>query len=100
MDAHVRLNVPPAARSARLLSRGRRWGLYYRSRPGDVESHAEFRQIDQEMLRLDHVDQADTEAVIAHVEDRLRAAGFGATRRPDEGEPVVAGWDIEHLGAP
>ncbi len=97
IDAHVHLSVPPTARSARLLWRGSRWGVYYRSSPGDVGAHAEFRQIDRELLRLE-VDPADTEAVIACVEDGFHAAGYGATRRAAEDDPVAAGWDIEHLG--
>jgi len=98
MDANVSLIVPAAARTARLMSRNRRWGVYYRSFPGDAEGHVEFRQIDPDLLRLDDVDPTDADAVIAHVEDRLRAAGYDATRRPDEGGPVAAGWDIERSG--
>jgi len=99
MDDHVRLNVPPAARTVRLLSRNRRWGVYYRSLLGDVEGRVEFRHIDADLLRLDDVDPDDTGAVIAHIEGRLRAAGYAARRRPDERDAVAASWDIEHLGA-
>ncbi len=99
MDVNVSLNVPAAARTVRLMSRNRRWGVSYRSFPGDAEGHVEFRQIDSDLLRLDDVDPTDADAVIAHVEDRLRAAGYDATRRPNEGEPVAASWDIERSGA-
>jgi len=98
MDVHVHLNVPPATRTARLLRRNRRWGLYFRARPGDAENRVEFRQIDPGLLRLDDVDPTDVDVVIAHVEDRLKAAGYDTTRLPDEGEPVAAGWEIEQRG--
>jgi len=99
MDAHVHLNVPPATRTARLLRRNRRWGLYFRARAGETENRLEFRQIDPGLLRLDHVDPTDVDAVIAHVEDRLKAAGYDTARLPDEGEPVAAVWGIEQRGA-
>ena len=99
MEDHVRLKIPPAARIVRLLSRNRRWGIYYRSLLGDVEGRVEFRHIDPNLLRLDRVDPTDTDAVIAHIEDRLRAAGYDARRRPDERDAVAASWDIDRLGA-
>lgn len=94
MDDQVHLNVPPEARTAKLLTRHRRWGVYYRSMIGDVEGRVEFRQIDPEVLSADQVDPTDTAAVVTHVERQLHAAGFDTTRRPSEGEPVAAAWDI------
>ena len=99
MDAHVRLNVPPAAETARLLSRNRRWGVYYRSLVGDTEGRVEFRMIDGEMLRADEVDPGDTDAVVAHIELRLHAAGFDTLRRPPEDAPVAATWSLRRQGA-
>ena len=99
MDAHVQLNVPPAAQTARLLTRHRRWGIYYRSLIGDTEGRVEFRQIDPVMLRADDVDPSNAEAVIAHVEHQLQTTGYDTTRWPDEGEPIVASWDIRPRGA-
>jgi hypothetical protein len=94
MGAHVHLNVPPAAQTARLVTRNRRWGISYRSRLGETEGSIEFRQIDPKMLDADHVDHTDPDAVIAHVEHRLWAAGFDASRTREDGEPFAASWDI------
>lgn len=94
MDAHVRLNVPPEAQVARLLSRNRRWGVYYRSVVGDSEGRLEFRHIDLDLLRADDVDPADTEAVIAHIELQIQAAGFDTARQPSDGESIAASWDL------
>jgi anion-transporting ArsA/GET3 family ATPase len=99
MGAHVQLNVPPEAETARLLTRNRRWGVYYRSLVGDTEGRVEFRTIDSEMLSADDVDPADADAVVAHIEHRLDAAGFDTTRRDPEGAPVAATWDIRRRGA-
>jgi hypothetical protein len=100
MDAHVHLNVPSAAENARLLSRNQRWGVYYRSLVGDVEGRLEFRQIRSDMLRADHVDPADTDAVVTHVERRLQAAGYDTARRPAEGDAIAASWDIRRRRSP
>lgn len=100
MDTHVRLNVPPAAETARLLTRNRRWGVYYRSLLGEDEGVLEFRQIDPEMIRADLVDPADTEAVIDLIERRLHDAGYDTARLADETEPIVASWDIAPRGEP
>jgi hypothetical protein len=94
MDGQVHLNVPPEAHTAKLLNRHRRWGVYYRSLTGNVEGRVEFRQIDPEALSADDVDPTDTTAVVAHVEQQLQEAGYDTTRRPSEGEPVAATWDI------
>jgi hypothetical protein len=94
MDDQVHLKVPPEAHTAKLLNRHQRWGVYYRSLTGNLEGRVEFRQIDPEVLSADHVDPTDTAAVVAHVEHQLQAAGFDTTRRPSEGEPVAATWDI------
>jgi anion-transporting ArsA/GET3 family ATPase len=94
MGTHVQLNVPPAAETARLLTRNRRWGVYYRSLVGDSTGRLEFRQIDPDLLRADQVDPADADAVVNHVEHRLQAAGYDTVRRPPEGEPIAAAWDI------
>jgi len=98
MDAHVRLNVPPSAETARLLTRNRHWGLYYRSLLSDDEGVLEFRQIDPDMIRADLVDPADTDAVIALIEHRLNDAGYDTARLPEETEPIVASWDIAPRG--
>jgi hypothetical protein len=95
MEVHVHLNVPSEAETARLLTRNRRWGVYYRSVVGDIEGRLEFRQIHPEMLRADQVDPTDTDAVVAHIERRLQAAGYDTARRPPEGEPIAATWDIQ-----
>lgn len=95
MDAHVHLNVPYAAQTARLLSRNRRWGIFYRTTVGDTEGGVEFRQIDPKRLDADHVDRTDPDAVIAHVERRLRAEGYDATRTSDDGETCTASWEIK-----
>ncbi|HXQ90322.1 MAG TPA: hypothetical protein VN768_02120 [Acidimicrobiales bacterium] len=94
MDSFVRLNVPPTAQRVRLLSLKRRWGIYYRSTRGDTEGRVELRPIDVDMLRGDHVDPTDVDAVVAHVERRLQAEGLRTTRRAAEGRSVVASWDI------
>ncbi|HEY5024298.1 MAG TPA: hypothetical protein VII76_04915 [Acidimicrobiales bacterium] len=99
MDAHVHLTVPPAADTARLLTRNQRWGVYYRSLVGDIEGRLEFRQIRSDRLRADEVDPTDADAVVAHVERRLQAAGYDTALRAPEGDPVVAGWDIQRRGA-
>ena len=99
MDAHVQLTVPSAAETARLLSRNQRWGVYYRSVVGEVEGRLEFRQIRSEMLRADHVDPADTDAVVAHVERCLDEAGYDTARRPFEDDQNAASWDIRRRGA-
>ena len=99
MDAHVQLNVPPDAVTARLLTRNRRWGVYYRALVGETEGHVEFRMIDPDMFRADEVDPADSDAVIAHIERRLHGAGFDTVRRPPEDAPVTAAWDLHRRGA-
>jgi hypothetical protein len=100
MDAHVHLNVPSEAETARLLSRNQRWGVYYRSVVGDIEGRLEFRQIRSDLLRADHVDPTDTDAVVTHVEQRLHAAGYDTARKVPEGEPIAASWDIRRRPAP
>jgi hypothetical protein len=99
MAARVHLNVPHAAETARLLTRNRRWGVYYRSLVGDSAGRLEFRQIDPDMLRADEVDPTDADAVVNHIEQRLHAAGYDTVRRPPEGEPIAATWDIQRRGA-
>lgn len=99
MGDHVQLNVPPEAETARLLTRAGRWGVYYRSVLGDSEGRLEFRQIDSDLLRADLVDPADTDAVVTHVERRLRAAGYVTERRAADDDHVAATWDISHPGA-
>ncbi len=99
MEVHVHLDVPSEAETARLLTRNRRWGVYYRSVIGDIEGRLEFRQINPDMLRADQVDPADADAVIAYIELRLQAAGFDTARRPPEAEPIAASWDIQRRGA-
>jgi hypothetical protein len=94
MDAHVQLNVPPEAETAKLLHRQRRWGIYYRSLVSASEAVVEFHQIDLDLLVADDVDPADSGAVATHMEHRLEAAGFDATRLAPEGEPVAASWDL------
>jgi len=94
VDAHVQLNVPPEADTAKLLHRHRRWGVYYRSLVSASEAVVEFHQIDADLLVADDVDPGDAGAVAIHVEHRLEAAGFDTTRLAPEGEPVTAGWDI------
>ncbi len=98
MGAHVHLNVPPAAETARLLTRNRRWGVYYRSLIGDSAGRLEFRQIDPDKLRADLVDPTDADAVAVHIEHRLHAAGYDTVRRPAEGAPIAATWDIARHG--
>jgi anion-transporting ArsA/GET3 family ATPase len=100
MDAFVQLQVPPAAETARLLTRHHRWGLYYRSLVGDTEGRLEFRQIDSAMLRADDVDPDDTDAVVDHIERRLYEAGYDTTRKASEDEPVAATWDIRPRSTP
>jgi hypothetical protein len=95
VDAHVQLNVPSAAESARLLSRNQRWGVYYRSLVGEAEGRLEFRQIRSDMLRADRVDPTDTDAVVAHVERCLQDAGYDTAPRPPEGDQIAASWDIQ-----
>jgi len=94
MDSCVRLNVPPTAQSARLLSLKRRRGIYYRSTLGDTEGRVELRHLDPDLLRRDHVDPTDVDAVVAHIESQIRAEGFRTTRRAPNGRSVVASWDI------
>jgi hypothetical protein len=94
MDAHVQLNVPPEAETAKLLHRQRRWGMYYRSLVSAGEAVVEFHQIDVDLLVADDIDPADSGAVAAHVEHGLQAAGFDPTRLVPEGEPVAASWDL------
>ncbi len=98
MDAHVQLNVPPAAETVRLLSRKHGWGVYYRSLVGDSEGRIEFRRIDSDMLLADDVDPTDPDAVVDHVERRLHAAGYDTARLASEGDTVAATWDIHRRG--
>ncbi|HVA02838.1 MAG TPA: hypothetical protein VMU64_03745 [Acidimicrobiales bacterium] len=98
MGVHIHLNVPPAAETARLLTRNRRWGVYYRSLFDNSAGGLEFRQIDPDMLRADAVDPADEAAVALHIEERLHAAGYDTVRRPSEGASIAATWDITRRG--
>lgn len=100
MGVHVHLNVPPAAETARLLTRNRRWGVYYRSLIDNSAGGLEFRQIDPDLLQADEVDPADAAAVALHIEHRLQAAGYDTVRRPSEEAPIAATWDITPRGTP
>ncbi len=93
--AYVVLDVPPSARTARLLTQIFGWTIHYQWLVEDIEGHIEIRRIDSESLRSDHVDPADAAAVVAHVERRMTAEGYDFTRSPAEELPVVAGWTIQ-----
>jgi len=93
--AYVILDVPPSARTARLLTQTFGWTIHYQWLVEDTEGHIEIRRIDSESLRSDHVDPSDAAAVVIHVEVRMNAEGYDCTRRPTEEPPMVASWTIQ-----
>jgi hypothetical protein len=82
------------ARIARLSKQDRRWSIHYQWVVEGVEGHLEVRSVDSDLLRADHVDPSDVDAVTDHIEGRLQSEGFDSTRRPGEPEPIAASWDI------
>ena len=94
--AFVVLDVPPLARTARLLTQTPGWTIHYQWLFEDSVGHIEIRRIDSGSLRSDHVDPTDAIAVVAHIERRMEAEDFDVTRMPTEDRPVVARWTITH----
>jgi hypothetical protein len=94
--AFVVLDVPPLARTARLLTQTLGWTINYQWLFEDRVGHIEIRRIDSDSLRSDDVDPTDAIAVITHIERRMKAEDFAVIRIPTEDRPVVAGWTIEH----
>ncbi len=70
-------------------------GILYRTRVGDTEAGAEFRQIDPGLLDADQVETTDPDAVIAAVERRFLAAGYEPTRTHEDPDSCAASWDIK-----
>lgn len=93
--AYVILDVPPSARTARLLTQTFGWTIQYQWLVQDTEGHIEIRRIDSESLHSDHVDPSDAAAVVAHVEHRMNAEGYDCTRRPADEPPVATSWTIQ-----
>ncbi len=93
--AYFILDVPPSARTARLLTQTFGWTIQYQWLVEDTGGHIEIRRIDSESLRSDHVDPSDAAAVVAHVELRMNAEGYDCTRRPTEEPPVVTSWTMQ-----
>lgn len=93
--AYVVLDVPPLARTARLLTQTFGWTIHYQWLVEDAEGHIEIRRIDSDSLRSDHVDPTDAVAMATHIELRMRAEGFDCIRKPAEGQSVVASWTIQ-----
>jgi hypothetical protein len=94
--AFVVLDVPPLARTARLLTQTLGWTVHYQWLFEDRVGHIEIRRIDSGSLRSDHVDPTDAIAVVAHIERRMKAEDFAVSRIPTVDQPVVAGWTIAH----
>jgi hypothetical protein len=96
--AYVILDVPPLARTGRLLTQTFGWTMHYQWLVEDAEGHIEIRRIDSGSLRSDDVDPSDAVAVATHVERRMMAEGVDFIRRPAEEQPVVASWTIQRRG--
>ncbi len=97
--AHVVLDVPPPARTARILTQTFGWTIHYQWLVDNTEGHIEIRRIDSESLRSDQVDPSDAAAVASHVESRMHTEGYDFTRSPTEDLPVVASWAIAPRGS-
>jgi hypothetical protein len=98
--AFVVLDVPPLARTARLLTQTLGWTIHYQWLFEGKVGHIEIRRIDSSSLRSDHVDPTDVAAVVAHIERRMKAEEFDFTRIPVEDQSVVACWTIHPVTDP